>query len=47
VGLLSGLLVDQAPALVAALEAWGWRAELTAQQERWGLLLIRGRSEVA
>ncbi len=47
VGLLSGLLVDQAPALVAALEAWGWRAELAAQQERWGLLLIRGRSEVA
>jgi len=41
VGLLSGLLVDQAPGLQAALAAQGWRAELTAQQSQWGLMTIR------
>ena len=40
-GLLSGLLIDQAPALQQALLAEGWQAELTAQQSRWGLLTIR------
>jgi ribosomal protein L11 methyltransferase len=39
--LLSGLLVDQAPRLQAALEEQGWRAELTAQQSQWGLMTIR------
>ena len=41
VGLLSGLLVDQAPALERALGDQGWRAELTAQQSQWGLMTIR------
>ena len=40
VGLLSGLLVDQAPGLQEALAAEGWRAELSAQQGRWGLLVL-------
>jgi ribosomal protein L11 methyltransferase len=40
VGLLSGLLVDQAPGLQQALAAEGWRAELSAQQGRWGLLVL-------
>ena len=40
-GLLSGLLVDQAPRLQAALAEQGWRAELTAQQSQWGLMTIR------
>jgi len=47
VGLLSGLLVDQAPALEEALAAQGWQAELTARQERWGLMVIRARPLVA
>ncbi|MCP9942782.1 50S ribosomal protein L11 methyltransferase [Cyanobium sp. ATX 6E8] len=41
VGLLSGLLVDQAPALQHELLEQGWRAELTAQQSQWGLMTIR------
>jgi ribosomal protein L11 methyltransferase len=41
VGFLSGLLVDQAPALERALAAAGWRAELRARQDPWGLLTIR------
>jgi len=41
VGFLSGLLVDQAPALERALAATGWRAELGARQDPWGLLTIR------
>ncbi len=41
VGLLSGLLVDQAPGLQAALAAEGWRADLTAQRSQWGLMTIR------
>jgi ribosomal protein L11 methyltransferase len=40
VGLLSGLLVDQAPDLQQALAAEGWRAELRARQGRWGLLVL-------
>ena len=41
VGLLSGLLVDQAPGLEQALLEQGWRAQLTAQQGLWGLMTIR------
>jgi len=41
VGLLSGLLVSQVPALTQALALAGWRAELVAQQSQWGLLEIR------
>ena len=41
VGLLSGLLVDQAPDLEQALLEQGWRAQLTAQQGLWGLMTIR------
>jgi ribosomal protein L11 methyltransferase len=40
VGLLSGLLVDQAPRLTQVLADNGWRAELTAQQSQWGLMTI-------
>ncbi|NDG74101.1 MAG: 50S ribosomal protein L11 methyltransferase [Synechococcaceae bacterium WB8_1B_136] len=40
-GLLSGLLVDQAPRLRQALAEQGWQAELTAQQSQWGLMTIR------
>ena len=47
VGLLSGLLVDQAAALEDALAAQGWRAELAARQERWGLMVIRAHPDVA
>ena len=41
VGLLSGLLVDPAPALQLALRDEGWQAELTAEQSQWGLMTIR------
>ena len=41
VGLLSGLLVDQAPAVQLALRDEGWQAELTAEQSQWGLMRIR------
>ena len=41
VGFLSGLLVDQAPALERALAEAGWKAELQARQDPWGLLTIR------
>jgi ribosomal protein L11 methyltransferase len=40
VGLLSGLLVDQAPRLTQVLADNGWRAELAAQQSQWGLMTI-------
>jgi ribosomal protein L11 methyltransferase len=43
-GLLSGLLVDQAPPLQRLLASLGWRAELAARSERWGLLTIRRRA---
>ena len=41
VGLLSGLLVDQAPGLQLALQHEGLQAELTAEQGKWGLMTIR------
>jgi ribosomal protein L11 methyltransferase len=47
IGLLSGLLVDQAPALVMALEAEGWKAELIGRQERWGLMRIQSQATVS
>jgi ribosomal protein L11 methyltransferase len=47
IGLLSGLLVDQAPPLQAALAAQGWQSELTGSQGRWGLLTIRRQGVVA
>ena len=40
-GLLSGLLVSQAPRLQEVLAEHGWSAELTAQQSQWGLMTIR------
>ena len=40
-GLLSGLLVEQAPRLQQVLADEGWHAELTAQQSQWGLMTIR------
>jgi len=46
-GLLSGLLVEQAPTLQAALAAEGWQSELTAWQSQWGLLTIRRQGFVA
>ncbi len=47
VGLLSGLLVEQAPALEAALGRAGWRVECSASQSQWGLLTIRRGADVA
>jgi ribosomal protein L11 methyltransferase len=41
VGLLSGLLVEQAAPLAEVLGRCGWHAELTASQQGWGLLTIR------
>jgi ribosomal protein L11 methyltransferase len=46
VGLLSGLLVDQAPELRQQLAAAGWQAELSASQGPWALLTIRPQTEV-
>jgi len=40
-GLLSGLLLEQAPRLSAVLEALGWQVSDQATQGRWGLLEIR------
>ena len=40
VGLLSGLLVQQAPRLQQVLESLGWQAELAAQQSQWGLMVL-------
>lgn len=47
VGFLSGLLVDQAPGLEKVLAAQGWRAQLVARQENWGLLRLEIRAGVA
>ena len=47
IGLLSGLLVEQAEGLSRDLAAQGWAAELIASQERWGLMRIRARAAVA
>jgi len=41
VGLLSGLLVRQAPRLRRELAASGWCAELTASSGDWGLMTMR------
>ncbi|MEB3265709.1 MAG: 50S ribosomal protein L11 methyltransferase [Cyanobacteriota bacterium] len=46
-GLLSGLLVDQAPALEAVLAPLGWRSVLAASQDRWGLMTLDWRSDVS
>lgn len=40
VGLLSGLLVTQAPRLTQELAALGWTAQLAAQQSQWGLMML-------
>ncbi len=40
VGLLSGLLVSQAPRLQQVLAELGWQAVLTAQQSQWGLMML-------
>jgi len=40
-GLLSGLLVSQAPRLQQVLAEQDWSAELSAQQSQWGLMTIR------
>lgn len=40
-GLLSGLLVEQAPRLTEVLEPLGWTVTLLANQGPWGLLEIR------
>ena len=40
-GLLSGLLVDQAPRLTHVLEGLGWQVRPLAAQGRWGLLEIQ------
>ena len=40
-GLLSGLLVEQAPRLTAVLEGLGWSVKALGSQGRWGLLEIR------
>ncbi len=40
-GLLSGLLVDQAARLEQVLARHGWRAALTAQQSQWGLMTMQ------
>ena len=42
-GLLSGLLLDQAPRLSAVLQEMGWQVSDQAAQGRWGLLEIRRR----
>lgn len=39
-GLLSGLLVEQAPRLTEVLQGLGWRVKPLAEQGRWGLLEI-------
>ena len=40
VGVLSGLLVEQAPRLQQVLAEQGWRAELVARQSPWGLMML-------
>ena len=46
-GLLSGLLVAQAPRLEAVLAEEGWQARLEARQEHWGLMSLRRLRNVA
>jgi ribosomal protein L11 methyltransferase len=45
--LLSGLLVRQAPRLERVLAEHGWRGELAASQENWGLMHVRKATTVA
>jgi ribosomal protein L11 methyltransferase len=45
--LLSGLLVRQAPRLERVLAEHGWRGELAASQENWGLMHVRRAATVA
>ena len=40
-GLLSGLLVEQAPRLTSVLEGLGWSVTELGSQGRWGLLEIQ------
>jgi len=40
VGLLSGLLVTQAPRLQQVLAELGWQASLVAEQSQWGLMML-------
>ncbi len=47
VGLLSGLLVDQAPALERDLTKAGWQVEQRVTQDRWALLRIGKAPDVA
>ncbi len=47
VGLLSGLLVDQIPALERALAEAGWQVRQRIAQDRWALLRIQAASDVA
>ena len=46
VGLLSGLLVDQAPALERDLTKAGWQVEQRTTQDRWALLRIGKAKDV-
>ncbi len=46
-GLLSGLLVEQAPRLEAVLAGEGWQARLEARQDHWGLMSLRRLPSVA
>jgi ribosomal protein L11 methyltransferase len=46
-GLLSGLLVEQATRLEAVLAEHGWQARLEARQEHWGLMSLRRPPTVA
>jgi len=46
-GLLSGLLVEQAPRLEQVLAEEGWRARLEARQGPWGLMSLRWAAAVA
>jgi ribosomal protein L11 methyltransferase len=46
-GLLSGLLVAQAPRLERVLAEHGWRGTLCARQENWGLMSLQREATVA
>jgi ribosomal protein L11 methyltransferase len=46
-GLLSGLLLSQADALIAVLEEQGWQASVIASRDPWALLRLRGPQDVA
>jgi ribosomal protein L11 methyltransferase len=46
-GLLSGLLLSQADALIHALEGQGWEASVIASRDPWALLRLREQQDVA